>query len=131
MDSLFVSEVTGWLVAALTATTMFIGLFARRQLRQHYWIGYAIGGLSFVHASFSMGGLTVAGSAALTGVLVATVAMFLAWGQALLGTRLRELRGRLRVTVRRFHLATATLLVGLGVVHIVLNGPALRALLHL
>ena len=131
MDSLFLSELTGWLVAALTATTVFIGLFARRRLSQHFWIGYAIGGLSFVHASFSMGGLEVAGSAALTGVLVATVGMFLSWSQALLGSRLRQLRGRLRVTVRRFHLATATLLVGLGVAHLMLNGPMVRALLHL
>jgi hypothetical protein len=131
LDSLLVSELTGWLVAALTATTVFIALFARRRLRQHFWIGYAIGGLSFLHASFSMGGLAVAGSAALTGVLIATVGMFLSWGQALLGSRLRELRGKVRAVVRRVHLATATLLVGLGVIHLVLNGPMVRAVLHL
>ena len=131
MDSLFVSELTGWLVAALTATTICVGLFARRWLGQHFWIGYAIGGLSFVHASFSMGGLAVAGWAALTGVLIATVGMFASWGQALLGSRLRVLGGRRRVVVRRFHLATATLLVLVGVVHVLLNGPVVRALLHL
>jgi hypothetical protein len=131
VDSLFVSELTGWLVAALTATTVFIALFARRRLRQHFWIGYAIGGLSLVHASFSMGGLTAAGTAALTGVLVATVGMFVSWGQTLLGSRLRLLRGRVRVAVRRFHLASATLLVALGVVHLLLNGPVVRSFLHL
>jgi hypothetical protein len=123
--------VTGWLVAALTATTVVIGLFVRRLLRQHYWIGYAIGGLSFLHASFSMGGLAVGGSTALTGVLVATVGMFVAWGQALLGSRLRLLEGRIRTVVRRLHLATATLLVTLGVVHLFLNGLLVRSLLHL
>ena len=131
VDSLFLSELTGWLVAALTATTILIALFARRRLQQHFWIGYAIGGLSFLHASFSMGGLAVAGSAALTGALIATVGMFLSWGQALLGSRLRQLRGRVRVYVLRVHLATATLLVGLGVVHLLLNGPMVRALLQL
>jgi hypothetical protein len=131
VDSHFVSELTGWLVAALTATTIFIALFARRRLQQHFWIGYAIGGLSFLHASFSMGGLAVAGSAALTGVLIATVGMFLSWGQALLGSRLRELRGRVRAAVRRVHLANATLLVGLGLAHVLLNGPVVRGLLHL
>jgi hypothetical protein len=131
VDSLLFSELTGWLVAALTGTTILIGIFAPGLLRQHFWIGYAIGGLSFLHASFSMGGLAVAGSAALTGVLVATVGMFLSWGQALLGSRLRQLQGRLRAIVRRFHLATATLLVGLGLVHLLLNGPIVRALLRL
>jgi hypothetical protein len=131
VDSLLVSELTGWLVAALTATTVFIGLFAHRLLQQHFWIGYAIGGLAFVHASFSMGGLAVGGSAALIGVLVATVGMFASWGQALLGTRLRVLRGRVRAVARRVHLATATLLIGLGLVHVLLNGPLVRSLLHL
>ena len=131
MDSLFVSEMTGWLVAALTATTICIGLFARRWLAQHFWIGYAIGGLSFVHASFSMGGLAVAGQAALTGALIATLGMFASWGQALLGSRLRALSGRRRVVVRRFHLTTATLLVLVGVVHVLLNGPFVRGLLNL
>ena len=131
MDSLFVSELTGWLVAALTATTICIGLFARRWLAQHFWIGYAIGGLSFVHASFSMGGLAVAGQAALTGALIATLGMFASWGQALLGSRLRALSGRRRVVVRRFHLTTATLLVLVGVVHVLLNGPFVRGLLNL
>jgi len=131
VDSLFVSELTGWLVAALTATTICIGLFARRWLAQHFWIGYAIGGLSFVHASFSMGGLAVAGQAALTGALIATLGMFASWGQALLGSRLRALSGRRRVVVRRFHLTTATLLVLVGVVHVLLNGPFVRGLLNL
>jgi len=131
VDSLFVSEMTGWLVAALTATTICIGLFARRWLAQHFWIGYAIGGLSFVHASFSMGGLAVAGQAALTGALIATLGMFASWGQALLGSRLRALSGRRRVVVRRFHLTTATLLVLVGVVHVLLNGPFVRGLLNL
>jgi hypothetical protein len=131
VDSLFVTELTGWLVAALTVTTVVIGLFARRLLRQHFWIGYAIGALSFLHASFSMGGLAIGGSAALTGVLVATVGMFVAWCQALLGSRLRKLEGGIRTVVRRLHLATATLLVALGVVHLLLNGPLVRSLLHL
>ena len=131
MDSLLITELTGWLVAALTVATVLIALFARRLLGQHYWIGYAIGGLSFLHASFSMGGLAVAGPAPLTGVLVATVGMFASWGQALLGHRLRGLEGRARRAVRRVHLATATILVALGVVHLLLNGPLVRSVLRL
>jgi hypothetical protein len=131
VDALSLSELTGWLVAALTASTIFIALFARSQLQHHYWIGYAIGALSFLHASLSMGGLAIGGSAALTGVLVATAGMFLSWGQALLGSRLRGLEGRVRGAVRRLHLANAMVLVGLGVAHLLLNGPLVRALLRL
>ena len=56
--------------------------------------------------------------------------MFVSWGQALLGSRLRRLEGRTRRAVRRVHLATATLLVGLGVAHLLLNGPLVRSTLE-
>jgi hypothetical protein len=131
VDALFLSELTGWAVAGLTAATITIGLVFRSLLRQHFWIGYGIGGLSFAHASLSMGGLAVGGSVALAGVLVATVGMFLSWGQVAVGRQLRSLEGRHRLRVRRLHLATATVLVGLGLTHLVLNGPVVRALLRL
>lgn len=131
MDAVFLTELTGWGVAGLTGVTVVIALFARERLQPHYWVGYAIGALSFVHASFSMGGLAVGGSAALAGVLVATVGMFVSWGQAALGGRLRELEGPRRLRLSRLHLAIAAVLVCLGVAHLVLNGPVVRALLHL
>jgi hypothetical protein len=131
VDALFLSELTGWAVAGLTAATIAIGLVFRSLLRQHFWIGYGIAALSFAHASLSMGGLAVGGSVALAGVLVATVGMFLSWGQVALGTQLRPLEGRLRLHVRRLHLANATVLVVLGLTHLALNGPVVRALLRL
>jgi hypothetical protein len=131
VDALLLSELTGWAAAGLTAATIAIGLVFRSLLGQHFWIGYVIAAVSFAHASFSMGGLAVGGSVALAGVLVATVGMFLSWGQVALGRQLRSLEGRHRLRVRRLHLATATVLVALGLTHLVLNGPVVRALLRL
>lgn len=124
-------EVSGWLVAALIVVTIGVAVFARRHLDQHFWIGYAIASLAFVHAALSMGALTLSGAAALTGVMVATVAMFVSWAQVPLGTRLRASEGRRRATIRVVHIATAVTLVGLGTAHILLNGPIVRTLLGL
>lgn len=131
MDAAFLTEATGWGVAGLTGVTVLVALIARERLQAHYWIGYAIGALSFIHASFSMGGLAVGGSAALAGVLVATVGMFVSWAQAAMGGRLRELEGPRRLRLSRLHLGFAAVLVCLGVAHLILNGPLVRGLLHL
>jgi len=54
--------------------------------------------------------------------------MLFAFGQVLLGLRLRRLRGTGRVRLRRYHLAVMAALVAVGAPHAVLNGALVRAL---
>jgi hypothetical protein len=48
--------------------------------------------------------------------------MFVAAGQAMIGMRLRSLRGPERLRLRKTHYRVMAVLVALGLLHVVLNG---------
>ena len=136
----FLAESSGWAIAALTGVTIVIPYLLRRgarpgyldRLRPHYWIGFTLAGLSFVHAGLAMSaGLTPGGAGWAVGIWVATGAMLLVIGQVSLGLGLRTPGGDDRRRRIRLHFLTMVALVAGGLVHVVLNGPVVRALLGL
>jgi len=129
MGVLFYTDASGWLVAAMFVLNVCIGLFRRSSIEQHYAIGYGIAALGFLHASIAMDGLNLAGSQ-LGGIIVATLGMFVSWGQVGLGGRLKS-SGGTSTAIRRFHLLTASILLVLGGWHLLINGEHVRALFGL
>jgi len=126
----FYIDLSGWLIVALFATTVVIAVGFRSRIEEHYAIGYGIAALSFLHASLAVDALNVSGIQ-LYGILVATAAMFISWGQVALGRRLRALPPAGRRLTRTFHIATASTLLVLGAWHLIVNGPHLHFLLRL
>jgi hypothetical protein len=135
------AETSGWAIVALTGVTVVLPyLFRRRgwrggsyldRLRPHYWIGFTLAGLSFVHAGLAMSaGTTPGGAGWAIGIWVATGAMLLVLGQVSLGLGLRRPGGDDRRRRRRLHFLTMVGLVAAGLLHVVLNGPVVRALLE-
>jgi hypothetical protein len=136
-------ESSGWLVAALTAATIPLPYLLRgrllapagwssgylERLRPHYWIGFTLAGLVLLHAVLAMSAPFPVSVGGATGLWVATGVMLLLFGQVYLGVGLQRLRGRERLRQRRLHFWTMTLLVAGSLVHVVLNGPVVRALL--
>jgi len=121
----FLGRLTGWLVAGLAVNSVFVAIFRKARLQDHFVSGYAIAALSLLHASFSVNAVKLS-PAALAGVIVATAGMLVSWIQVLLGRRLRE-----REPGRRGRLlwAHATVAAGLGAVlvaHLALNSRLLR-----
>jgi hypothetical protein len=100
-------EASGWLIAALLAVNVALPYLMRgrrlapagwslpylERMRPHYWIGITIAGLGLVHAGFAMSGPLSRGPSYGAGLWIATGAMFVAAGQAMIGMRLRSLRG--------------------------------------
>lgn len=130
MGPYFYVDLTGWMVALLFAITVVVAFFFRSRMEDHYAIGYGIAALSFLHASLAVDGMNLNGPA-LYGIMLATIAMFISWGQVALGRRLRALDPTARGQVRLFHIATASTLLALGIAHLLVNGPHVRALLGL
>jgi hypothetical protein len=118
------TDVSGWAVSALTAATVVIAVLVRGWLRHHFWLGYVIAGLSFVHAAISMGTPFDLGSATvLAGFIVALIGATIACLQVSLGNRLRASDGPGRARVKVFHILIASTLTILGLAHILLDGP--------
>jgi uncharacterized membrane protein len=90
------------------------------RLRLHYVLGFLIPGLASLHAwlPMSRGALRATD---VTGLLLATLALFILPGQAALGIVLRAARGAARERARRRHLGAMLLLLCLVVTHIALN----------
>ena len=140
-------EASGWLIVVLAAATIPLPYLLRgrllapagwggigylERLRPHYWIGYTIAGLGVIHAGLAMSAPLFFGSAGFNaGLWIGTGAMLLAIGQASVGHRMRALRGQERLRLRRLHFRLMMLLVGLGALHIVLNGAVIRLALGL
>jgi cytochrome b561 len=121
---------SGWAATLLFAVGVGIPFFIRAtasatasyftRLRPHYWIGFLIPAVAFLHAWIPMSGGHVRGYDQ-TGLLVATAALVVMLGQVLLGLALRTARGTIRQSSRRLHFWTMATIAILVVVHIFLN----------
>jgi hypothetical protein len=138
----FLTESSGWVIAALTVLTITLPYVLKRRLRwagsylermqPHYWIGFTIAGLSLIHAGLAMSSGPIPSSVSWSvGIWVATGAMLLVFPQVSLGMGLRQPASPERKRRRRLHLLTMALLVCAGIAHVLLNGPAVRGLLRL
>ena len=93
-----------------------------RRVWPHYWLGYLTFFASFAHAWFAMRSGNMRGMN-LSGVWIATVALFVILWQIGVGLLLRDPAQSKRRALRRLHFWTMALGAGLIVVHVVLNRP--------
>ena len=88
----------------------------------HYWLGYLTFFASFSHAWFAMRSGNMRGMN-LSGVWVATLALFVILWQIGVGLLLRAPAQSNRRSLRRLHFWTMALVAGLIAVHVALNRP--------
>jgi cytochrome b561 len=140
MNKLFFTGLTGWvLIALLTATAMLPFMIRlqsalkngggkfRSSLRLHYWLGYAIALISFVHAWIPMSA-GWGGRFNGAGLYSATGGWFLIYAQVLLGRTLRN-SGESRALLRRCHFWAMVIIAVLVILHVTLNSMMVQALL--
>lgn len=135
-----VTELSGWSVTLLFCITVVLPFWYRwrspdadaflMRMRTHFSIGFGIAALSLLHAVLAVSSVA-GGSPYLIGIAVATLGLFVAFGQVALGLQLRRRRGRYRGWLVAAHLSTMLALAGLGATHLVLDGPFTRCFLHL
>ncbi|HEX2646496.1 MAG TPA: hypothetical protein VHO95_04655 [Candidatus Dormibacteraeota bacterium] len=137
MSLVVLGAVSGWMIVALVATNISLPYLLRGRLlaangwnvpyleriRPHYWIGVTVAGLSLVHAGLAMSMAVRFDPLSTAGLWVGTGGMLIAFAQAMVGMRMRTLRGAERVRLRRLHFRFMLALVATGVIHIVLNRP--------
>jgi hypothetical protein len=90
-----------------------------RRLWPHFWVGYAILGLTVVHVGTVMGAL---GRASGAGIRAATGALLLLLCEIALGVNLKEQGLSARQPLRRLHFWTMPAFVTALGVHVWLNG---------
>jgi hypothetical protein len=90
-----------------------------RRLWPHFWVGYLILALSFVHAGTVMGAMGRANGA---GIWAATGAFFLLLLEIILGLSLKDQRISPRQPLRRIHFWVMAGFVGALGLHLWLNG---------
>ena len=148
MQALFFTSASGWILVVLAATTIALPFLLRRtalsvalglvdargapylrRMRPHYWLGYLITGITLAHAVVPMGA-GFAGRVNALGLYLATGALFLLFGQVLLGMSLRQPDVSGRRGIRRWHFWVMVGIVTLGIGHIALNSPTLQVLLR-
>jgi hypothetical protein len=148
MPASFVASASGWALVIMTAVTISIPFLLHRQLRAspwrfkvqqgrafllrmrpHYWLGYLIAAITLVHVIVSLGAGLSLGLNVL-GLLLASTALFLLFGQVLLGRSLRRPGVPSRRALRRLHLILMIAIVVLGASHILLNSPTLHRLIR-
>jgi hypothetical protein len=130
-----VSSLAAWLAVGLVACEIVLPYALRRtwlcawmgispetrylqRMWPHYWIGYAIAGLSFAHA-FSVGPSMM--RADQLGIWMATLAFLMLLAQVFLGLYLQTATAVGRIRVRRIHFWAMMIFVGLLAVHLWLN----------
>lgn len=142
MSTVFLTSLSGWIQLPLFGATvplpyllrgkafrtagMSAGPFLER-MRPHYWIGVTIAGLTLVHAMVPMSSGLMRG-ANLTGLYVATGALFLVFIQLFLGINLRNPKLPDRRMVRRWHFWVMAAMAGAGLVHVWLNSTLLQTI---
>ena len=117
----------GWIGACLIPTAALAGWSLQRarfagfrvRMRPHYVAGYAAHVLAGAHALLSAG--TMAG-ANVTGIRLATAALFALCAQAFVGASLQA-PGAYRAPLRTWHRRIFWLAVLLTLGHVVLNAP--------
>ena len=90
------------------------------RLRPHYWLGFVIPAVAFLHAWLPMSVGPIGGLGGL-GLVLATGAFFAMIWQVGLGVVLRDVHGIYRRKSRSLHFWTMVLIAGLVCAHIVLN----------
>jgi hypothetical protein len=124
------TAMTGWMATFLfgAGTSIPYVLKASRpaarayglRLRPHYWLGFLIPAISFLHAWLPMSAGRISGFDQ-TGLLLATAALVVMLWQLTLGVTLRSATGVERESSRRWHFRTMVLICSLVIAHIVLN----------
>jgi len=136
------TAVTGWVLVVLIATTIGLPYLLRgappvasgsvrpsvlERLRPHFWLGFSIAPLTFVHLWPAMSEGWVRRIDVL-GLYLASLAFLLTIVQVLLGLRLRDMGSASRRRLRRVHFWTMAGIAGLAVGHVGINGAVLRVL---
>jgi hypothetical protein len=140
MNSFFYASLSGWIAVILVGIEIALPYLLRRNLLNvwlgiaqsfrspylrrmsiHYWLGYLVAGLSFVHAWVPMqaGHMRRANMA---GLWLATSALFLLGLQVALGLALRHSDLQARREVRSWHYWVMVGVVLLLTGHVWLNG---------
>jgi hypothetical protein len=148
VQSFIFTSLSGWSLVVLTGISVSLALAFRRQLRDpkfrlrwekgriflkrmrpHYWLGYAIAGITLVHAALALSSGWAKG-ANILGLMLAGLGMFLVFAQILLGRTLRRPHTPNRRQLRGLHLVLMFIIVTLGVGHILLDSSTLHSLLR-
>jgi hypothetical protein len=142
MSNVFITSLSGWIQIPLFCALVPLPYLLRgkplrtagrrarpflERMRPHYWIGFAIGILTLLHAVVPMSSGLAQGTSA-TGLELATAALILVPIQLLLGVSLRNPRLPDRRLVRRWHFWVMAALAVLGLVHVWLNSALLQTL---
>ena len=139
MNSFFFISASGWFASILICVAIAIPYAMRRdwlrspmsaqpkstspfltRLRAHYWIGYAVAGLSLAHAWVPMRSGYMKRTD-VTGLWFATVALLLLFLQALVGLTLRAPQLPARRSLRSLHFWGMAAIVVLVGAHILRN----------
>jgi hypothetical protein len=136
-----VTSLTGWiqvpLFGVLVAIPFFLhgklsGAGARRgsflvRMRPHYWLGFAVAGLTLTHAFAPMSSGLMRG-ANVTGLDLTSGALFLVLIQVFLGVNLRNPKLSNRRVVRRWHFWIMAVFAVLGIGHVWLNSGLVQSI---
>ncbi|MGH7920782.1 MAG: hypothetical protein ACREQM_12700 [Candidatus Dormibacteraceae bacterium] len=136
-----VTELSGWAVTILFCVTVVLPFWHRwrapddagflARMTTHFTIGFAIAGLSLLHAVLAVASTISGENPFLVGLAIATVGLFIAFGQVGLGVQLRRHRDRYRPWLLTVHLVTMLTLAAIGIAHLLLDGEITRCLLRL
>ena len=139
MLSYAITSATGWVMVVLLVATILYPFLLRsgilgpvqpflKRMRFHYWLGYSIAGIVLIHVWVPM----IAGLAGRTNALgldLATVALFLIFGQVMLGRQLRWPKLSMRRVVRRWHFWVMIGIVVFALGHVALNSGTIQSLI--
>ena len=120
------SDIAAWAALLLLLLTAALGWILRRfargsfiaRMRPHFWLGYGVLILAFVHMMLSTRGM--AGTNA-NGIWLATFALIGLGVQAFIGTNLQS-PGAYRGPLRRWHVYVFLIVLGLSFGHVLMNG---------
>lgn len=141
MSNVFLTSLSGWIQLPLFGALVLLPYLLRgkalrtagvragpflERMRPHYWIGFAVAGLTLLHAVVPMSSGLMRG-ANLTGLYLATGALFLVLIQVFLGFNLRNPKLPERRAVRRWHFWIMVAMASAGIVHIWLNSALLQS----
>jgi hypothetical protein len=142
MSNVFLTSLSGWIQLPLFGALVPLPYLLRgkafrtagvragpflERMRPHYWIGFTIAALTLLHAVVPMSTGLMRG-ANLTGVYLATGALFLVFIQVFLGINLRNPKLPDRRMVRHWHFWVMAAMAILGLIHVWLNSPLLQTL---
>jgi cytochrome bd-type quinol oxidase subunit 2 len=132
MNDYLRTALSGWAAFLLFVAGLLLPYLIRRtrsrdkpilkRLWPHYWIGYALPAVAFVHAWLPMRTGNMKG-VNMTGLWLATIALVLIAFQVVIGLQLRNPTQSGRRQLRATHFWTMALLAGLIIVHIAINRP--------